>query len=74
LISVIATRTARSAGSTEILSLRTLRRIHGPDFAEGFKGTDKLSDVLPALDEPSLSKLVRDHQTGTLEGQIKQHS
>jgi hypothetical protein len=62
---------SRKHGNTLV---RTLRRIHGPDFAEGFKGTDKLSDVLPALDEPSLSKLVRDHQTGTLEGQIKQHS
>ena len=54
--------------------VRTLRRVHGPDFAEGFKETDKLSDVLQALDEPSLSKLVRDHQAGTLDGKIKQHS
>jgi hypothetical protein len=54
--------------------VRTLRRIHGPDFAEGFRETDKLSDVMQALDEPSPSKLVRDHQAGTLEGQIKQHS
>ena len=52
----------------------TLRRVHGPDFASGFKETEKLSDVLHALDEPSLSKLVRDYQAGTLEGKIKQHS
>jgi len=52
----------------------TLRRTHGPDFAEGFKETDKLSDVLHALDEPSLSSLIKDHQAGTLEGKIKQHS
>ena len=52
----------------------TLRKTHGSDFALGFKDTDKLSDVLHALDEPSLSKLVRDHQAGTLEGKIKQHS
>ena len=52
----------------------TLRRTHGQDFAKGFKETDRLSDVLHALDEPSLSKLVRDHQAGTLEGKPKQHS
>ena len=52
----------------------TLRRTHGQDFAKGFKETDRLSDVLHALDEPSLSRLVRDHQDGTLEGKIKQHS
>jgi hypothetical protein len=30
--------------------------------------------VLQTLDEPSLSRLVRDHQAGTLESKIKQHS
>ena len=52
----------------------TLRRTHGEDFAHGFRDNDKLADVLHALDEPSLSKLVRDHQAGTLEGKLKQHS
>lgn len=52
----------------------TLRRTHGSDFAAGFNETDKLSDVLHALDEPSLSKLVRDHQAGTLDDKLKQHS
>jgi len=52
----------------------TLRRTHGSDFAKGFKETDKLSDVLHTLDESSLSRLVRDHQDGSLEGKIKQHS
>jgi hypothetical protein len=52
----------------------TLRRTHGPDFAQGFKETAKLSDVLQTLDEPSLSQLIRDHQAGTLEGKIKQQS
>jgi hypothetical protein len=50
----------------------TLRRTHGVDFAHGFRDNDKLSDVLHALDEPS--KLVRDHQAGTLEGKLKQPS
>jgi hypothetical protein len=62
---------SRKHGNTLI---RTLRRVHGPDFANGFKETDTLADVLQTLDEPSLSRLVRDHQAGTLEGKIKQHS
>jgi hypothetical protein len=62
---------ARKHGNTLV---RTLRRSHGVDFAKGFKETDKLSDVLHALDEPSLSSLVRDYQAGTLEGKIKQDS
>jgi hypothetical protein len=62
---------SRKHGNTFV---RTLRMVHGPDFAEGFKDTDRLSDVLHALDEPSLSKLVRDHQAGTLGEKIKQHS
>ena len=30
----------------------TLRRTHGPDFAGGFKDTDRLSDVLHRLSLP----------------------
>jgi hypothetical protein len=62
---------SRKHGNTLV---RTLRKSHGADFASGFKDTDTLSDVLQTLDEPSLSKLVRDHQAGTLDGKIKQHS
>jgi len=62
---------SRKHGNTLV---RTLRSTHGADFAAGFKDTDRLSDVLQTLDEPSLSKLVRDHQAGTLEGKLKQHS
>ena len=62
---------SRKHGNTLI---GTLRKVHGQEFAVGFKDTDKLSDVLQTLDEPSLSRLVRDHQAGTLEGKIKQHS
>jgi hypothetical protein len=62
---------SRKHGNTLI---RTLRKTHGPDFAEGFKDTDKLSDVLHVLDEPSLSRLVKDHQAGTLASKVKQHS
>ena len=44
----------------------TLRKTYGPTFASGFSDHDKLSDVLAKLDEPSLSKLVRDHEAGRL--------
>jgi hypothetical protein len=54
--------------------VRTLRKTYGPDFAKGSNETAKLSDVLRTLDEPSLSKLVKDHQAKTLDGKIKQHS
>jgi hypothetical protein len=44
----------------------TLRKTYGPTFAPGFSDHDKLSNVLDKLDEPSLSKLVRDHEAGQL--------
>ena len=44
----------------------TLRKTYGPVFASGFSDRDKLSDVLHKLDEPSLSKLVQDHDAGRL--------
>jgi hypothetical protein len=62
---------SRKHGNTLV---RTLRRIYGADFARGLNDTDKLSDVLQTLDEPSLSNLIRDHQARTLEGKITQHS
>jgi len=62
---------SRKHGNTLV---RTLREIYGADFAKAFPETKKLSDVLQTLDEPSLSKLVKDHAAGTLEGKIKQHA
>ena len=50
----------------------TLRKLYGADFAKGFPDSTKLSDVLQKLDEASLSKLVRDHGSGTLESKIRQ--
>jgi hypothetical protein len=47
--------------------LRTLRKHYGDDFAAGCDGNEKLSDVLHKLDELSLSRLVRDLESGTLE-------
>jgi hypothetical protein len=45
----------------------TLRRHYGADFAKGCADNEKLSDVLHKIDEPSLSKLVRDEEAGKLE-------
>ena len=47
----------RKHGNTLI---STLRLTYGAGFAPGFPGHMKLSDVLRTLDEPSLSRLVRD--------------
>jgi hypothetical protein len=52
----------------------TLRKHYGAKFAPGFKDTDTLAHVLATLDEPSLSKLVKDHEAGTLAGHIAKHS
>jgi hypothetical protein len=46
--------------------VRTLRRAYGQHFADGCAPEEKLSDVLHKLDEPSLSKLVHDHDQGKL--------
>jgi hypothetical protein len=54
-----------------ITSCRTQERrnqkTYGADFAKGCAESDRLSDVLHKMDEPSLSKLVRDHEAGKLE-------
>jgi hypothetical protein len=42
---------------------------YGSDFAFKCAESETLSDCLHQLDEPSLSKLVRDHQDGRLEWQ-----
>jgi hypothetical protein len=46
--------------------VRTLRKVYGQHFAEGCRPEEKLSDVLHKVDEPSLSKLVHDHDPGKL--------
>jgi hypothetical protein len=48
----------------------TLRKHYGQGFAPDFKETDKLADVLAKLDEPSLSKLVKDEAAGKLADHI----
>jgi hypothetical protein len=56
---------SRKHGNTLV---RTLRKTYGKDFAVGCADDEKLSDVLHRFDEPSLSKLIRDHQSDKLEG------
>ena len=50
--------------------VRTLRKVYGRGFAAGYPDTEKLSEVLPQLNETSLSQLRRDHETGHLEHKI----
>ena len=50
---------SRKHGNTLV---RTWRKAYGQQFAEGCSPEEKLSDVLHKLDEPSLSKLVHDHE------------
>jgi hypothetical protein len=61
----------RKHGNTHV---GTLRKHYGAGFAPGFKDTDTLAHVLATLDEPSLTKLVKDHEAGTLAGHIAKHS
>jgi hypothetical protein len=60
---------SRKHGNTLI---GTLRKTYGADFAKNCAESDMLSDVLHKMDEPSLSKLVHDHQAGKLEQICKQ--
>jgi hypothetical protein len=55
---------SRKHGNTLI---RTLRKAHGPAFAKNCSDADRLSDVLHKIDEPSLSKLIADHEWDGLE-------
>ena len=62
---------SRKHGNTLV---RTLRQIYGGSFAANFGPHEKLSDVLAALDEKSLSRLVKDHEAGTLHSKIEKSS
>jgi hypothetical protein len=44
-----------------------LRKTYGSSFSAGRDDKEKLKDVLHKLDEPSLSKLIRDHEAGKLQ-------
>ncbi len=55
---------SRKHGNTLI---RTLRKTYGASFAPQCADNDKLSGVLHRLDEPSLSRVIHDHNAGKLE-------
>lgn len=63
---------SRKHGNTLV---RTLRKIYGQHFANGFADTATLSEVLRT--EPthsSLTQLRKDHFDGVLAGKIERHS
>lgn len=47
--------------------IRTLRRTYGQTFAGAFGNKKRLGDVLHKLDEPSLTRLIHDHEAGNLD-------
>ncbi|MDB5616233.1 hypothetical protein [Tardiphaga sp.] len=51
-------------------TLATLRKIYGKFFAAGHSETATLTDILPKLNETSLSQLRRDYETGHLHKKI----
>ncbi len=58
---------SRKHGNTLV---STLRKIYGPSFAPVAQPSERLADVLVEMDEPSLTKLVHDHERGDLEGKV----
>lgn len=58
---------SRKHGNTLV---STLRKIYGPSLAPNAQPGETLSEVLADMDEPSLSKLVHDHERGDLERKI----
>lgn len=62
---------AKKHGNTRI---KTLRKIYGLSFAKGHPDEETLASLLHELDEPSLSKLINDHEAGKLEGKIKEQA
>jgi hypothetical protein len=55
---------SRKHGNTLI---RTLRKTYGQSFAGSYGNKKKLGEVLHKLDEPSLSRLIHDHEAGNLD-------
>ena len=61
---VVVSTIGRKHGNTLI---RTLRRTYGAHFAEGCRDDEKLRDVLHKMDQPSVKKLLHDHEHGKLD-------
>jgi hypothetical protein len=62
---------AKKHGNTRI---KALRKICDLSFAKGHPDDETLASLLHELDEPSLSKLIKDHEAGKLEGKIREHA
>jgi hypothetical protein len=62
---------AKKHGNTRI---KALRKIYDLSFAKGHPDDETLASLLHELDEPSLSKLIKDHEAGKLEGKIREHA
>jgi hypothetical protein len=60
----------KSAANTETPPVHTLRKIYGQGFAAEYPKTAQLSEVMPQLNETSLSQLHRDHETHHLKHKI----
>ena len=58
---------SRKHGNTLV---STLRKIYGTSFGPGAQPGQKLSAVLVDMDEPSLTRLVEDHERGNLERKV----
>lgn len=58
---------SRKHGNTLVSNLR---KIYGSSFAPAAGAGDTLKEVLVEMDEPSLSKLVHDHERGELAGKL----
>jgi len=55
-------------------TVQTLRKIYGQSYAAGHPETKTLSEVLPQLNETSLSQLRRDYETGHLKHKLAKAS
>ena len=63
-------RDAEISGKHGNTPVRTLRKIYGQGFAAGYPETAQLSEVMPQLNETSLSQLRRDHETHHLKHKV----
>jgi hypothetical protein len=63
----LAPRNQRQTRNTPV---RTLRKINGQGFAAEYPETVQLSEIVPQLNETSLSQLRRDHEAHHLKHKI----
>lgn len=59
---------SRNHGNTLV---STLRKIYGPSFEPAAQPSERLADVLVEMDEPSLTKLVHDHDVAISKARLR---